>query len=165
MSLPLASTLEIPLNGGPEMPRGMACFLGVVVLLVAPGCGGPAKPTLYPVSGKVTLEGKSLANVGIYFISTTDKAQNYSGTIAADGSYSLSDPQDQRQGAEAGKYKVVLQLTGDALKNSMMEAMKQGQGVPAAASLPFPNEYTSAETSPKEVEVKAESNTINITIP
>ena len=139
-----------------------------ILLLVSVGCG-PGKPSLYPVSGKVTIEGKSLANVGIYFISTTDKAQNYSGTIGADGSYSLSDPQDQRAGAQPGKYKVVLQLTGEALQKAQMGAMTQPQGGGASAppeiAVPFPPEFTSAETSPQEVEVKPQSNTINITIP
>ncbi len=148
------------------MSRGWSRLYFSIPVLFALGCGGPAKPTVYPVSGKVTMEGKSLADVGIYFISTTDKARNYSGTISADGSYTLSDPEDKRAGAQAGKYKVVLQLTGDALQKSMMAAMGQGQaGGPPPSATPFPKEYTSAETSPKEVEVKPESNTIDITIP
>jgi hypothetical protein len=54
-----------------------------------------------------------------------------------------------------------------------MKAMQAGQmGPPSGggpggggANLPFPQEYSSVETSQKEVEVKAESNTINIEIP
>ena len=145
------------------MIRAASSVLLSVLVLALAGCGGPAKPKLYPVSGKVTAP-KPLADVGIYFIAASGQRANYGGKIAADGSYSLSD-EDQRPGAQPGKYKVVLQLTGDALQNSMMAQMKGGAGGPTAPEAPFPKEYTDAATSPKEVEVKAEANTIDITIP
>jgi hypothetical protein len=47
----------------------------------------------------------------------------------------------------------------------MMALMRGGAGGPSAAEPPFPKEYSDAATSPKEVEVKAEPNTIDITIP
>ena len=145
-------------------------FLGVVLLasLLAPlGCG-ESKPKQYPVSGKVIVEGKPLADVGIFFVPAIggDKAQNFSGKTGSDGSYSLSDSADQSSGALPGKYKVVLALAGDAFQKQMMASMTApGQGGPPQITTPFPKEYQSAETSPKEVEVKAESNTIDITIP
>ncbi len=139
------------------------------LLLVPFGCG-PAKPSVYSVSGKVTVDGKPLPDVEIFFIGTGQNSQNYKGKTGADGSYSLSNPDDGRSGAQAGKYKIVLAVTGDAANKAMMNAMMQGGGNPDAgpaqgAQLPFPKEYTSADTSPKEVEVKAQSNTIDITIP
>jgi hypothetical protein len=148
------------------MVRVLCGALVFCLLAAGAGCGGgPSKPKQYPVSGKVMVDGKPLANVGIYFIASTG-AQNFSGTTGSDGSYSLSDPQDKSGGAQPGKYKIVLQLVGEDLSKGMMQAMQApGQGGPPKVTTPFPTEYTAATTSPKEVEVKAESNTIDITIP
>lgn len=149
------------------MHRVFCRLLLLTLLVVNFGCG-PAKVPVYSVSGKVTVGGKPLPDVEVFFIATGDKTQNYKGKTGSDGSYSLSNPDDQRSGAQPGKYKVVLAQTGDAASKAMMNAMAQGGGQggpPQAAQLPFPQEYTSADTSPKEVDVKAESNTIDITIP
>ena len=149
--------------------RILGCLAVLSFLLVTAGCGagGPPQAKLYSVSGKVTVAGKAIADCNIQFVAV-GKEGYFGGKIGADGSYSLTAP-DGRSGAEAGKYKVVLQQSTDA----QMKAMQAGQmGPPGAgggpgggASLPFPAEYSSAETSQKEVEVKAESNTINIEIP
>jgi hypothetical protein len=147
------------------MVRVLCGALLCCLLATGVGCGGPSKPKQYAVSGKLMVDGKPLPNVGVYFISSSS-GQNYSGTTGSDGSYSLSDSQDNSSGAQAGKYKVVLQLAGEQLNKGMMEAMKApGQGGPPKVAAPFPSEYGAAETSPKEVEVKPESNTIDITIP
>jgi len=144
--------------------RNLASFLVVGVLLAGSGCGdaGPAKPKLYPVSGKVTVAGKPLADCNITFKSTSTQGLGYGATVAADGSYSLAGT-DGRPGAEPGKYKIVLMAPGLAMKDAMMGGAPGG-GPPVVAK-PFPDEYSDESTSPQEVEVKASSNSIDIVIP
>jgi len=144
--------------------RTLAIIL--IFAVTCPGCGGggPAKAKLYPVSGKVTVGGKPLAKCGIAFAAVSaapDAPAGYQGKLSDSGDYTLMDA-DGRSGAAPGKYKVVLSIGAEAAK----EAMMKGGAAPgyAANAAPFPKEYMEATTSPKEVEVKAESNTINIDI-
>ena len=61
-----------------------------------------------------------------------------------------------------GKYKVV--IAADASKVDMSAAYTGARGPPKPPESPAPKEYESAKTSPKEVEVQAQSNTIDIDI-
>lgn len=88
-----------------------------------------------------------------------------SGQIGADGSYTLTTGVSGTAGAMVGKYKVVLiQDTG-----ADMSYMETGDD-PTTAAPPtggdgtVPAEYANATTTPKEVEVTAGANTINIEI-
>ena len=132
--------------------------------LICAGCGdgGPAKAVLHPVSGKVTVGGKPLADCKIQFV-MTGKEGAYTSPIAADGSYSLVSP-DGRSGAEAGKYKVVLMMSQDLQMKTMYSGGGGGPPKPGQGA-PYPQEYSSLETSPKEVTVEAKSNTIDIDVP
>ena len=146
--------------------RKLAGFWVIGLLFFNLGCGpaGPAKPKLYPVSGKVTVAGKPLADCGIQFVLIGKNGVSYNSKIAADGSFTLEDPQDQSRGAQAGKYKVVLLNAPEADMKAMMAGSQSGQPT-AGEGAPFPAEYSAAATSPNEYEVKAESNTIDIVIP
>jgi hypothetical protein len=152
----------VPLMGGTFM-RSMAVVVACILMVASPGCGGggPAPAKLYSVSGKVTVANKPLADCTVQFVAV-GKEGAFSGKIAADGGYSLVSLKDGRSGAEAGKYKVVLQMSPEAQMKLM--AQQSGPPIPGQGA-PFPAEYASVETSTKEVEVKAESNTINIEIP
>ncbi len=133
--------------------------------LISLGCShGPVKPKLYSVSGKVTVAGKPLTDCGIQFVSTKDSTVGYGGTLDASGNYTLTDRQDGRAGAQPGKYKVVLEPSLEAAKKAMSGGGQAGpmQGSPGGE---FPPEYSSAATSPKEVEVQTSSTVINIEIP
>jgi hypothetical protein len=149
--------------------RTLAGFTMCIVVICS-GCGGDGSAKLYPVKGKITVGGKPLADCGVNF--TTDSpvqgAQpGYSGKTNTAGEYQLTDGAG-KTGAAVGKYKVsfAVVVTPEAAKAAMM--MKSGPGAPggppAASAAPFPSEYSSAATSPKEVEVKAESNNIDISI-
>lgn len=88
----------------------------------------------------------------------------YQSELSPAGEYDLVDSADRStKGAAAGKYKVIFTLSPDAAKKAMM-AGPPGPGAPPAAAAAFPPEYGNPQTSPKEVEVKAESNVINIDI-
>lgn len=137
-------------------------FIVPCCLLIGCGGGGPPKQAQHPVSGKVTVKGSPLTDCTISFVSTDpEKVAGFSGVLDSSGNYTLTDQADGKSGAFAGTYKVVLSQSPEAAKKAMMEGGGKGY---AEGGLPFPEEYLSAETSPKEVEVKAESNEINIEI-
>ncbi len=84
----------------------LLAVLGMVVVALC-GCGGVG--TLYPVSGKVTVDGKPLSDGQLTFVAEGDKGDK---TTAApfgkikDGTYSLSTK--GKPGAPAGKYHVMV---------------------------------------------------------
>lgn len=134
----------------------------VCACLVLVGCSGaPPKPDAYPVTGKVTVEGKPLAGHLVSFVSTST-GEGSSATTDSNGAYTLSTL-DGRPGCVPGKYKVVIKPGAEATM-AAMKNMKPGMTAPPTASAEVPGTYGDAATSPKEVEVKAESNTIDIAI-
>jgi hypothetical protein len=136
------------------------------LFVVAAGCGdsGPAKSKLFAVTGTVS-GATSFADCTVSLVSTGGgEIRVFGGKIGPDGSYSLK-ASDGRDGAEPGKYKVVFQPAAAAAMQAMMSGGGGTAGGPPQVAAPFPDEYKNAATSPKEVEVKAELNTINLTIP
>ena len=169
-----------------------ARFLGrfclfVTVIVFTSGCGS-SKPRAYPVAGKVTGSEQPLKGVLIRFQPVDEKGVFSSGTIRDDGGYDLMTT-DGRRGALPGKYKVVFALGTGSMQEAMSKMSKtpkqkksatpmmrpgmkappggfssvQGSGPPEFET-PYPSSYGSAETTPKEVEVKTGSNTIDIQI-
>jgi hypothetical protein len=136
----------------------------IALSVIGCGPGGPAKVKLYPASGKVTAGGKPVTDC-ILILSTSNPAPGasagYSGKLDANGQFTLADPTDGKPGAAPGKYKVTFTLAPEAAKKAMESGGAGGPGY-AAAAAPFPSEYATASTSPKEVEIKAEENTLNI---
>jgi hypothetical protein len=125
------------------------------------GCG-PENATLYPVRGKVTMGGKPLADCSIQF-AVPGTRHTFNSQIGADGTYSLIAA-DGRPGAPQGKYKVVLQMSPQAQVRLTMSGTQPDSVRPRRVTL-FPEDYSTAETSPQEVEVQARENTINVEIP
>lgn len=162
-------------------------FLLLACAIFVAGCGGTGKPATYPVKGKITGAKESLAGAIIQFSPVEpSKAAFSSGKIAQDGTYQIATL-DGRSGAEAGKYKIVLSLGTEAMRAVMAKGPKMVKdtsspgggpkmpmGMPNAKGggktmvpqfdFPFPSEYASAATSPKEVEVKSGQNTIDISL-
>ena len=85
-------------------------ILGALVLLA--GCG--SGPKTVPVSGRVTLDNKPLANATLQFVPVSgEKASELSavGTTNENGEYSLVLNTDSgTKGAVVGKYKVIIML-------------------------------------------------------
>ena len=73
-------------------------------LLAAAGCGGG--PTLYPITGKVSLNGEPLADAAVIFMPADGSANSAQGVSGPDGSYSLR--------AAAGKYTVSVNKVASA---------------------------------------------------
>jgi hypothetical protein len=93
--------------------RSRACVLAAFVgLALVPGCGGPA---LAPVKGRVTCNGKPVAEAAVTFApvaaSDQDKEPGRAATgfTDADGYYVLSTHK-AHDGALVGKHRVTVQL-------------------------------------------------------
>src|SRR4029077_17038893 len=86
------------------MLRPGSTYLLIGSLFCCSGCGSN-EVKLYPVSGKVTGGTGSLEGVRVLFTPVDPKGLAASGSIGADGSYSLEST-DGRTGGAAGKYKI-----------------------------------------------------------
>jgi hypothetical protein len=117
-------------------PMRLFGALSVIVLMLS-GCGGVGK--LYPVSGKVTVDGKPLPDAQLSFMPDAEKGNKATATAVGkvkDGSYSLTT--QGKEGAPAGWYKVAVYT--------------QYPGGPEKAVV-LPRRYTDPGKSPLSVEV------------
>lgn len=152
--------------------RQLSCLL----LLCALGCsgGGADKPLpLYPVTGSLIVGGKPLENVFVQLlpVDLTSKAKPGAATTDAEGKFVIRTNGDK--GANPGKYKVVLGTSGAAANPNkqvtLEEATKMSgqyaktRGIPVE-TLPYPKEWGTAATTPKEVEVTDKAVVVNIDI-
>lgn len=153
------------------MARGSRLFLALVFLS---GCG-TSGPALHPVSGTLTLDGQPLAAVTVNFFPVDQTQPSSAGLTDAQGRFTVT-AQNGEAGAVAGKHKVVLSggaTSGDAA-GSTPAYMQGGSAtptrgggsptMPSAPQAPYPTEYASADTTPKEVEVTSGSNDVTIAI-
>ena len=89
----------------------VVCGLGLAVA----GCGGPSYQVA-PVSGKVTLDGKAMANVHVGFQPISEGKDNpnpgpgSSGVTDAEGRYTLKLVGVDQPGAVVGKHRVYLSV-------------------------------------------------------
>lgn len=170
----LATPFQAAPTAGESLRRLIpVAVLSIVVVSAMVGCG-PAGFTFHPVSGKLTIGGKVPSNVQVSLYPVGGKGPIASGAVdAATGQFQLTSSgganKPSGKGAVAGKYKVVLNSSGGAPGMTPDQAMKQyqqtGQGkAPAAPKAEFPKEFGSASTSPKEVEIKAGPNTLDLAL-
>lgn len=149
-------------------------FLGLAIVAGISGCTPVVQEaTLFPVKGRVTLNGAPLTGCTLVLIAVeadpgSDDA--YSGVLNDKGEFELSSLKG-KAGAAAGKYKVTFQLAAvedvnsEASRQAAMKAMMSGAGkAPETKEAPFPEEYNTFNTSPKEVEITRESNELLISL-
>jgi hypothetical protein len=111
------------------------------------GCGSSG-PTLYPVQGKVTFNGKPLNTGSVLFVPLSKGPSAY-GVIAEDGTYRLTT--DDREGALPGKHRVMINAVKD-------------NGINSPHSYLIPAKYGS-DSSGLEAEVKEQDeNTIDFAL-
>jgi hypothetical protein len=88
--------------------------LSLFGLLFVVGCSGGG-PSLAPVSGKVTFDGKPLANATVGFYPEGPHAGvNSSGKTNDNGEYTLMTVVDRKPGAVVGKHRVSIIVASDA---------------------------------------------------
>lgn len=81
--------------------RLCSCLCLIVGSLVAAaGCGSGGGPTLHPVEGKVSVNGKPLAAASILLHPETNPSSGAWSGLASNGAYAVSAP--------AGRYKVTV---------------------------------------------------------
>jgi len=148
----------------------VALPLGLLLLALA-GCQGDSSPFKGPkgtVNGKVTYNGNPLpAGCSIVFMHQ-EKSLPATGSIGADGSYSLQ--MGGKPEVMAGAYKVSLSppasaaATGaDPSNPEAYKAFMMGKGAkPAEEKPPFPKKYQMADTSGLTFTVKEGPNTFDI---
>jgi len=136
------------------------------------GCSGDPQigGKVYPVKGKLTINGQPAANVTVNLYPVDKSGSIASGTTKADGTFEVLNA-DARPGAMAGKYKVVLHQNQS--KEAAMAAYgsaSKGTGAAGgpttgpAVTAPFPDSYLKQETTTKEVEIQAKDNTLDLAI-
>jgi len=138
------------------VPAAIAIFCLALI-----GCGDSDLPPAYSVKGKVTVQGTPLSGYLVSFV-PTDGNGGASAKTGSDGGYSL-ETLDGRPGCQLGKYKVVIRPGIDAIQEAMKNVKPSAKSMPNPESK-VPDTYSAAGTSPKEVEVKAEKNVIDIAI-
>jgi hypothetical protein len=132
--------------------RRKSCLTLVLIIAVA-GCG-EAAPSTYPVTGKVSYQGKPLPLGVVMFISKTGPAA--AANIGPDGTYRLD--------AVPGKHRVsvVAMPKQQGRPDPNVEGGIDTTGFPAPKSL-IPEKYNEYSTSGIEVEVKPDGeNQIDI---
>jgi hypothetical protein len=127
-------------------PTWLLGVFGFLVLGLA-GCGG-GLGTLYPVSGKVTLDGEPLKDARLILVPDADKGNKSPASPfgkVTDGTYLLTT--NGRPGAPAGWYKVMVntQYPGGpenavALPKFMSDPGKSGLSIEVVAN-PSPGAY------------------------
>ncbi|GIW94117.1 MAG: hypothetical protein KatS3mg110_2158 [Pirellulaceae bacterium] len=147
----------------------MLLCLGFSLALLA-GCNRQTGPKVYPVSGQVTMNGQPVTDVVVNFMPVdNDPAKMASGQVDSSGNYQLRSGSQGSPGAQPGRYKVYLTpvapvpTEGQSYGGQNPAAGGQSAGPPTAGSN-LPQPWLSAATTPLEVEVKPESNTINIDV-
>ncbi len=94
-------------------------------LLFLVGCSGGG-PSLAPVSGKVTFDGKPLANATVGFYPEGPHAGvNSSGRTNENGEYTLMTVMERKTGAVVGKHRVSIIVGSDESGGSDLPADKQ----------------------------------------
>jgi hypothetical protein len=121
----------------------MLRLLGLILLAALAGCDSSGVGRLVPVKGQVTIDGKPLTTGSLVFKADSAKGTiskfEPTGTIAADGGYSLFTK--EKEGAPLGWYKVGV------------VAQESNPSDPYALKSLIPARYNEAETSGLAVEV------------
>lgn len=130
---------------------GTLPFLLCVAGIIGGGCG-PGRPTIVPISGSVTLDGKPVPQATVLFIPVAGGVPAR-GSTREDGSFSLTTFAEG-DGAIAGRHSVAI----SKMKVTGVEATEDGL-LPASASGEVrtiwltPQKYADATTSGLEVDV------------
>jgi hypothetical protein len=145
----------------------LLCGAGLLV-----GCGGPARPAVAPVQGKITCGGQPVPEGVVTFY--PKEGRSASGRIQPDGAYRLTtfEPGD---GALLGEHKVTIeavQFTGGGPQPKSIEdeirlakEKKPAANQPPKAQWLVPPRYAKRETTPLTFEVRPGQNTANFDLP
>ena len=135
-----------------EIPkRTVPAALSLTMLLAISGCSSSSMES--DVSGTVTLDGGGIGPGTIVFAPAEKGGKPATGSIEADGTYSLNTSRDL--GLAAGNYRVAVSI------RQMPQNVKRGDRPPPGKPL-IPEKYEDQATSGLRYDVAPGSNTINI---
>ncbi len=145
--------------------RTFAVF-GLLFLVLWTGCSGV--PKLHPITGKITLGGKSYERLIVYFRPIDQELNQYTiGVGETDVRGDLTLYSTAGEGLAAGKYRVSFTYTKVAGSKDAVGLDEKADDDPNAKLVEMvPPAYTDPDNSPLEFEVKAgEENFIEFDIP
>lgn len=136
-------------------------LLPLALLILTTGCTGDNYPSMYPVSGVITMDGKPLANAQLGFVPVTDDGEGFSGVGAAE-----SDEQGRFEvyfaeytGLPEGSYRVTVELP------YFDDADDEGGEGSEQVTMMIPSQYETEDTTPLQIQVQAiENNEISLEI-
>lgn len=152
-----------------------ACIATICFPLLFVGCSGSNRPTVVPVSGKITFQGEPVEGAQIAFHPTAEGAvRSAVGETDANGEFTLTTF-DTGDGATPGEHVVTIFKAppapsvefdmddpGDEYDRMMNEATTRTAASDAEKST-VPAKYAGKETSPeKRTVVEGEDNVFNI---
>ena len=130
--------------------------LGALLAVALAGCSGkPQGPPRFPVTGKVTLDGKPLANTMILFI-PTGQTRGHGGLTKTDenGQYKLFCRKGLEPGVPVGTYRVAMPMV-------VSDEPVEGGVVTSQA---IPTKYSSPSQTILKAKVAEEDNTIDFAL-
>lgn len=137
--------------------RTLACGLCAVVIVSSLGCGSGVKPPeLFPVSGKVTYQGRPVPGAKLVFIPAKEDPKKpptlrANGETDADGVYELTWGQEQIAGSPAGSFKVFI------IAYQAVDATHDSETAPPSL---IPEKYNSPVTSGLTAIVKEDGENV-----
>ena len=120
----------------------MSAAMAAALLSAIVGCG-ESGPMLYPVVGKVMLDGKPAKEGGVVFHDESNRMRQFVGGISPDGTYKIMH--NREQGAPPGKYRVTVFVT-----DTPMDASGNPTSLPRTLSN---QKFMDASNTPLTVEV------------
>ena len=139
------------------------------LLLTSVGCGGGAaedRPTVYSVTGKLTVGGQPLQGVTVTLVPVAGGPSGL-GKTASDGSFIIVTP-NAGEGAVPGTHKVILSSVDASKVDNSRYSSPSGAAPtedPTQVKGPIPAEYTNVEQTPQSVKVETTGDTfLNIEI-
>ena len=135
------------------------------------GCGGSDRPVTHPVSGRITMDSKPVADANVGFHPVKVGTPPAVGTTDADGNYQLTTF-NTNDGAIASQYTVtVSKKTGGGMADEEVDLaddpgeeydkMMEEDAVETGEET-LPAQYASQETSPEKRTVMEGENTFDI---
>jgi len=155
-------------------PVKLAVFTWVTVGFVLAGCSNSSRLPTYPVTGTVTLQGKSVGGAVVTFVPTAKDGEAASAITDAEGKYELTTWK-AGDGARPGEYRVKVSKQEQAavdsskmVKNLSIEEeqkiyVESKKPAPPPKSL-IPSKYQDDKTSGLTHTVENKPTTFNIKI-
>jgi hypothetical protein len=125
-------------------------FAAFAIVLTAAGCTGETGPAVFPVTGKVLVDGEPRAGLAVMFLPDTSKGTTGPSSIAqtdSEGRFTLNAP-GEKQGAIAGTHKVTITCPSFGGSNP------SGEGEQETTPCSIAPKFSSVIDTPLSAEVK-----------